>query len=200
MPFSIFALFYLLPRLYNKDSWSLFCETFSLLEGCFDPSWRITLETKANKKLSHFRADSFAITLEQKIRSSRPALDPKVSSWTCAPNIIYKADFYWEYLEIQRIHKCVPILFFIPQQIQKHLASKTNKTENIFPPWKWLAAWTSQLFRFSRVSLCLESMRAVVMHSWTHFFYKFVQDNSTFCLRKFRLSIVWAQKFSKCIN
>ena len=167
MPHSIFALFYLLPRLYNKDSWSLSRKIFSPLEGCFDPHWRITLETKANKRLSHFRTDRGVIMLEQKIRS-RPTLDSKVSSSTCETYILHKAHFYWEYLRIWRIHKCVPILFFIPEPIQNYPASKTNKRENIFPPWKWVAAWTSQLFRFSSPSLCLESMRSVEMHSWTH--------------------------------
>ena len=88
MPHSIFALFYLLPRLYNKDSWSLSRKIFSALEGCFDPDWRITLETKANKKLSHFRTDRGVIMLEQKIRS-RPTLDSKVLSSTCETNILH---------------------------------------------------------------------------------------------------------------
>ena len=129
----------------------------------------------------------FAITLEQKIRSSRPTLDSKVSSFA---NILHKANFFCEYVEIQSIHKCVPILFFIPQQIQNYPATKTNKTENIFSPWKWLTAWTSQIFRFSRDSLCLESMRAAAMHSWTHFFYKFVQDNSNLCLWKCSMYVI----------
>ena len=133
MPFSIFALFYLLPRLYNKDSWSLFCETFSLLEGCFDPSWRITLETKANKKLSHFRADRGAITLEQKIRSSRPTQDPKSLKLNL---IFYTMLILWRIFRDSKNSQMCPYLVFHSTADTKLSRLQNKQDRKYFPSLK----------------------------------------------------------------
>ena len=96
---------------------------------------------------------------------------------------------------------------FIPEKIGNYAASPRQTRQKIFSlllESDWQRERLSYLDFPSPPSvrsttLCLESMRAVTMHSWTHFVYKFVQDNSTFYLWQFWVSIVWAQKFSKCI-